>query len=391
MTKKQQLQQEIFNLKAQAKSILGKEGVTKEELEAIQNNIQVAQAKLNLLEETETEVINTPVARAGTVITGNNGEVKVDARVRYEEALFNAIKGKPTSEDIAILSDARAQLGSEIKTDGGYLIPIDQQVEINELKREFIALSSFVTLEPVGTLSGTRVLEKDAEHVPFAVVGEGKAISASSSPQFESISYKIVKYGGILPIPNELLVDSNAKLRNYLNKWLSKKSIATENALIISVLETLKKKVIKGIDDIKDILDKDLDPAIASMSIILLNQNSFNYFNKLKDSQGNYLLEKDPKNITKKLLGGRPVVVVSNRTLKNKGTKAPVIIGSLKEAIVLFDRQAISLLSTNTGGDTFANDRTDIRAIMRMDIQKFDFDAAIYGEIDLSAVAPPKA
>ncbi|MGL5592333.1 MAG: phage major capsid protein, partial [Cetobacterium sp.] len=59
---------------------------------------------------------------------------------------------------------------------------------------------------------------------------------------------------------------------------------------------------------------------------------------------------------------------------------------SLKEGVVLFDRQAISLLATNTGGDSFINDRTDIRAIMRLDVKKFDANAVVYGEIDLSSV-----
>ncbi|MCX3068431.1 phage major capsid protein [Cetobacterium somerae] len=387
MTKQQQLQQELFNLKNQAREMLDKEGVTKEQFDEINNKIQIVKAKLKTLEEAIPEDEVNPQNRNGEKIVKVGGIEPKNTSARYEEALFNALKGTPTAEDAEILREARNSLGSESQADGGYLIPIDQQTQINELKREFTSLRDFVTVEPVSTLTGSRVLEKDAEHTSFNAIGENTTIGNTANPQFEPVEYKVKKYGGILPVPNELLADASAKLRGYLNKWLSKKSTATENTLIISILETFTKKAITGIDDIKDVLDKELDPAISSLSSVILNQDSFNYFNKLKDTQGNYILEKDPKNPTKKLLSGRPVIVLSNRILKTKVNKAPVIIGSLKEGVVLFDRQAISLLATNTGGESFINDRTDIRAIIRLDVKKFDTNAVVYGELDLSAGA----
>lgn len=387
MTKQQQLQQELFNLKNQAREMLDKEGVTKEQFDEINNKIQIVKAKLKTLEEAIPEDEVNPQNRNGEKIVKVGGIEPKNTSARYEEALFNALKGTPTAEDAEILREARNSLGSESQADGGYLIPIDQQTQINELKREFTSLRDFVTVEPVSTLTGSRVLEKDAEHTSFNAIGENTTIGNTANPQFEPVEYKVKKYGGILPVPNELLADASAKLRGYLNKWLSKKSTATENTLIISILETFTKKAITGIDDIKDVLDKELDPAISSLSSVILNQDSFNYFNKLKDTQGNYILEKDPKNPTKKLLSGRPVIVLSNRILKTKLNKAPVIIGSLKEGVVLFDRQAISLLATNTGGESFINDRTDIRAIIRLDVKKFDTNAVVYGELDLSARA----
>ena len=387
MTKQQQLQQELFNLKNQAREMLDKEGVTKEQFDEINNKIQIVKAKLKTLEETTPEDEVNPQNRNGEKIVKVGGIESKNTSARYEEALFNALKGTPTADDVEILREARNSLGSESQADGGYLIPIDQQTQINELKREFTSLRDFVTVEPVSTLTGSRVLEKDAEHTSFNAIGENTTIGNTTNPQFEPVEYKVKKYGGILPVPNELLADASAKLRGYLNKWLSKKSTATENTLIISILETFTKKAITGIDDVKDVLDKELDPAISSLSSVILNQDSFNYFNKLKDTQGNYILEKDPKNPTKKLLSGRPVVVLSNRILKTKANKAPVIIGSLKEGVVLFDRQAISLLATNTGGESFINDRTDIRAIIRLDVKKFDTNAVVYGELDLSAGA----
>lgn len=388
MTKLQQLQQEMFNLKTEARTVMNREGVTEAEMNEVANRITELQAKINLEIQIGEGATAAPQARGGQQLPRsdlNGGDV--DPNSRYEEALFNALRGTATADDITLLQEARNALSSETLAAGGCLIPVDQQTEINELKRTFTALRDLVTVEPVSTLSGSRVLEKDAEHIGFSVIGENKPIGNTASPEFDTVTYSVKKYGGILPIPSELLADENARLRSYLNRWLAKKSIATENTLISTLLNTFTKKEITGIDDVKDVLDIELDPSISVMSSVILNQDSFNYFNKLKDSQGNYLLEKDPKNPTKKLLSGRPVVVLSNKVLKTNLTKAPVIIGALKEGVVLFDRQAITLLATNTGGEAFINDRTDVRAIMRLDVQKFDASSVIYGELDLAAVS----
>ncbi|MGL5427088.1 MAG: phage major capsid protein, partial [Cetobacterium sp.] len=148
--------------------------------------------------------------------------------------------------------------------------------------------------------------------------------------------------------------------------------------------------LISTIDDVKDVMDVKLDPSISAIAKVVTNQDGFNYLNKLKDSQGNYLLEKDPKAPTKKLLNGREIIVLSNRILASVGTtdkKAPLIIGSLTDAIVLFDRETIELKSTDVGGDAFKKNRIDMRAIMRLDVKKFDSLAVVYGEIPISGVA----
>lgn len=389
MTKKQRLQQEIFNLKAMATSLLEREGVTKQEILDAQNNLETAQAKLKLLEETEEQQgesgVNQGVGevnnRIGTPLTNN-----VDDNTRYEQAFYNVLRNRGTVEDREIL-EVRNSMSSGSNEDGGLLIPVDQQNSINELKRQYSPLRNLVSVEPVSTLTGNRVLEKDAEHVPFSEFAEGDTLKETETPKFTTVGYKIKSYGGILPVPRTLMADQKANLKGYLNKWLAKKSVATENSIIIALLGGLTKKALTGIDDIKDALDIDLDPAISSLSTIVTNQDGFNYLNKLKDTQGNYILEKDPKNPTKKLLAGKEVTVLSNKVLKTTGTttkKAPVIIGSLKEAIVLFDRESISLVATEIGGDSFKNNRVDIRAIMRLDAQHFDKTSAIYGELTLT-------
>ena len=271
---------------------------------------------------------------------------------------------------------------------GGFIVPTDEQTKINELKRALNPLSALVRVENVNTMSGTRVLEKASDMTPFASVAELAAIGEIDGPKFTQVKYAIKKFAGILPISEELLADSDQNLLAYVNGWLAKKSVATENAQILAVLKTLTKAPLTNLDGIKDLLNVTLDPTISLMSSVLTNQDGFNFLDKQKDTDGRYLLQPNPLDSTQKLLFGKPVTVVSNKVLPTdtsvaSAKKAPVIIGSFTDAVVLFDRQATTLTGTSVGGDAWKRDSYDVKAVTRIDIQKFDDKAVVFGELTI--------
>lgn len=271
---------------------------------------------------------------------------------------------------------------------GGFIVPTDEQTKINELKRALNPLSALVRVENVNTMSGTRVLEKASDMTPFASVAELAAIGEIDGPKFTQVKYAIKKFAGILPISEELLADSDQNLLAYVNGWLAKKSVATENAQILAVLKTLTKAPLTNLDGIKDLLNVTLDPTISLMSSVLTNQDGFNFLDKQKDTDGRYLLQPNPLDSTQKLLFGKPVTVVSNKVLPTdtsvaSAKKAPVIIGSFTDAVVLFDRQATTLTGTSVGGDAWKRDSYDVKAVMRIDVQKFDDKAVVFGELTI--------
>lgn len=271
---------------------------------------------------------------------------------------------------------------------GGFIVPTDEQTKINELKRALNPLSALVRVENVNTMSGTRVLEKASDMTPFASVAELAAIGEIDGPKFTQVKYAIKKFAGILPISEELLADSDQNLLAYVNGWLAKKSVATENAQILAVLKTLTKAPLTNLDGIKDILNATLDPTISLMSSVLTNQDGFNFLDKQKDTDGRYLLQPNPLDSTQKLLFGKPVTVVSNKVLPTDTSvastkKAPVIIGSFTDAVVLFDRQATTLTGTSVGGDAWKRDSYDVKAVTRIDVQKFDDKAVVFGELTI--------
>lgn len=271
---------------------------------------------------------------------------------------------------------------------GGFIVPTDEQTKINELKRALNPLSALVRIENVNTMSGTRVLEKASDMTPFASVAEFAAIGEIDGPKFTQVKYAIKKFAGILPISEELLADSDQNLLAYVNGWLAKKSVATENTQILAVLKTLTKAPLTNLDGIKELLNVTLDPTISLMSSVLTNQDGFNFLDKQKDTDGRYLLQPNPLDSTQKLLFGKPVTVVSNKVLPTdtsvaSAKKAPVIIGSFTDAVVLFDRQATTLTGTSVGGDAWKRDSYDVKAVTRIDVQKFDDKAVVFGELTI--------
>lgn len=379
-----ELKQKLEKARNEAKELVANDNATLEEIQAKDLEIENLQAKIKVLEKTEPE----------NKETGNTEMVPLEDaenKLEYKSVFMKAFKGKELTAQETELLKVQGALSSSTGEDGGYLIPIDQQTKINELKRSLPALENYVKVEPVSTSSGSRNIEKNALYTPFTEFTEGDDVPASDSPQFTNIPYTIKDRGGILPVPNNLMNDSDVAIEAYLNKWISKKSVATRNKLIIDKLNTLTKVPVADYDDVKSILNISLDPAIEQSAKIFTNQDGFNWLDTLKDLEGRYLVQSNPLDPKMKMLAGKyEIVVMSNKALANRndGTnyQAPIIIGDLEEAIVLFDRQQLSILSTNIGGNAFIKNRTDIRAIEREDVRLFDSEAVVFGEINVGTV-----
>lgn len=373
------IKEELRAAKENARKIVASGTSTIEEINAATLNIDTLEAKLNLALKEEGE---TQANLKGTVLDNKNISNGIDSQA-YENAFVSFLKGNASLDEKMTI---QAALSSTADADGGLLIPKDQETQVIELARDYSSLRDLVYVEPVSTLTGTRVIEVDGEYTPFAEVTEGSKISDIENGDFKAIPYSCKTYGGILPIPNNLLKDNKGNLLYHVSKWFAKKKVATENKLIGDSLSTFSKTAMKGIDDIKTVLNKTLDPAISANAIVVTNQTGFNELDKMKDTDGNYLLQPDPTKPTQKLLKGRPVKVYPDKVLANDTTKAPVIIGDFKRAITLFDRQLLTVDSTNIGAGAFETNSTKVRGLLRMDVQKFDEKAIVFLQYDTAPI-----
>lgn len=385
-----------INDKKNAIKALVNEGKTKEAKEAKAELVDM-QDRFNILmdlEDDEDEDIKDQIDKDEA--TKAEGKDKAPSKKDIARAFVNRIvcgmrKTKLNEKDQKIM-DAMSEKSDE---DGGFTVPQDIQTDIHELRRTDDDLEQYVNVEPVSTLSGSRVFEVDADSTPWDDVDEGEEFGEEETPKLKQIKYKIKKKGGILKVTRELLQDTAENILGFLNKWIAKKSRATRNAAILKKLAEIttgKEVAISGYDDLKDVFNVTLDPAIASSSIVLTNQSGFNYLDKIKDERGDYILQHDVTDKSKMLLFGvYPIKKVSNKVLKNvevkldgsnvSAYKYPIYMGDLKEAITLFDREKISIELSTEAGDLWSKDQTGIKVRDRFDVQAFDEEAVIKGEI----------
>ena len=373
---------EILNLieekKTQARVLnsTGKVEEAKELLNEIKN-LRVQEENLRELEELEKlEVLNN-----GTVIE-DKGNIKVGKTVeKSEEEKEREIENR----FLDYVKSGKVEFTNEMKEsvdkDGGLIVPKDISTKINERKRELNSLKKYVRVEKVNTLTGSRVIEKNADSVPFASIEEGGLFTDVANPEFETVDYKVVKYGGVLDVTRELLEDTKENIKNYLVNWLAKKEVATENKAILTVADAIATTpvAIRTYDDIKTILNTKIDPALLDKTVILTNQSGYNWLDTLKDKQDRYLLKDhitDPN--VKALEGKYTVVVVTDKVLPVKAKKVPFYIGALDEAITHFEREGRTIEMTDLV--KWANDKISIKSRMRFDTKAFDKEALVKGE-----------
>lgn len=389
--------QKLEQMKAEVRALLGEDKV--DEAEKRMEEVRALQKKIEVQRQLEEEERGGLGLGGGYSVGGETrAATKEDAELEreYRQIFMKAIRRRPISSDersIIVEYEKRAVMNEGGTNpaipdgDSSLIVPKDIQTRINEVMRAQNDLSQYVRVEEVTTLSGSRVLEKDEAMTPFVVIDEYGVIPETDNPKFVAVSYSLKKRGGILPITNELLTDSDQNIINYIVRWNGKKAVVTNNKLIIDLLLTMSPKDLADLKAVKKVFNVDLDPAISMSSIVLTNQDGYNWLDSQQDANGRFLLQDDITQPGRKLLFGRPVVVCSNRYLPSiAGTpnKAPIFIGNLEELIVLFKHRFFEFAATKEGGDAFKRDTTDLRTIMRNDIKFWDTGAAVYGQLALS-------
>lgn len=257
---------------------------------------------------------------------------------------------------------------------GGLTIPDDIQYTINQLVRQFATLQNLVNVESVTTTTGSRIYEKLSDITPMSDLDdETAAIPDMDDPQLTLIKYAIHRYAAIQSVTNSLLKDSADNILAWLSDWVAKKVTVTRNSKIIEAMGApAKKPSIASFDDIKDLENNTLDPALMPSATFVTNQSGYNVLSKVKDAQGRYMLQRDVTQPDVYLLDGKTITVVADKWLPDISGAHPLYYGDLKQGITLYDRESMSLLSTNIGGGAFENDLYKVRVIDRFDVEVID-------------------
>ena len=320
----------------------------------------------------------------------NNSDKKNNKKLDFVKNVRGLIRGDHKVLDMATSSTDGS--GNAI----GLVIPQDIQTAIHTLVRQYDALQQYVNVENVTTQTGSRVYEKWTDVTPLAeITEEGATIGNNDDPDLQTVKYSIRRFAGITTATNSLLSDSDQNVLAWLESWISKKVVVTRNAAIITVFNALPNKpTLAKYDDILDLTYTGIDPAIQSTAFFLTNVSGCNALHKVKNADGDYLLQPNPQNPMEMLMNGKQIKMVADRWLPSAGTTAapvfPLYYGDAKQAATLFDRQNMSLLSTNIGAGSFETDTTKIRVIDRFDVKPTDTDAFVAASFSAIADQPAK-
>ena len=280
--------------------------------------------------------------------------------------------------------------------DGGYTVPEDIQTKVERLRETKESLRDLITIKKVSTNSGKETYKTRGQATGFGAVDEGGKIPKAGSPKFSRLSWTIHKYGGYMPVTNELIDDSDENIESLMTEWLADESRMTWNNLILAVIATKDAVEFTDLDDIKKALNVTLGSKFKSTSAIITNDDGLQYLDTLKDENGRYLLNPDPTDTAKMRLrvGATtvPIKVYANETLGTKNNKVPFIVGDLKEGIKGFDRKQLTLLPSKvavvgSGEDqlnAYEEDLTLIRGIEREDVEMRDSQAFVNGYITVT-------
>lgn len=257
---------------------------------------------------------------------------------------------------------------------GGLTIPDDIQYAIHKLVRQFATLQNLVNVESVTTMTGSRTYEKLSDITPMSDLDDEKAaIPDMDDPELTLIKYAIHRYAAIQTVTNSLLKDTVENILAWLSDWVAKKVTVTRNAKIIEAMgKPAKKPSIANFDDIKDLENNTLDPALMPSASFVTNQSGYNVLSKVKDAQGRYMLQRDVTQPDVYRLDGKTITVIADKWLPDISGAHPLYYGDLKQGITLYDREHMSLLSTNIGAGAFEHDLYKVRVIDRFDVEVID-------------------
>lgn len=253
------------------------------------------------------------------------------------------------------------------------VVPSELIGEVFDLKRSKYNLAQYATVKTVSNGQGTYPVATNQEAI-LATKEELAEIVDIDADMFANVDYKVETRAGKIALSNEVVEDSEVNIVQEVKDQLSKLVDNTDNKHIMDLLKTFPKKSVATLDDLKQINNVTLDPALDKT--VILNQSGFNHLDTLKDSDGRYLLQPDVTAPSGKSLFGLPVVLISDKLFANpKSGTYPMIVGDIAQSIFVARRNQVT-----TQWEKFDFYSQGLAAIIRNDYEKIDEEASVYVE-----------
>ncbi|WP_323694182.1 phage major capsid protein [Staphylococcus pseudintermedius] len=318
--------------------------------------------------------------------------VTVENNGRSTRSQFNAFdlgvmpETKVTSQEVrnfkAYLESRDDIKGGSLKTDSGFVvIPEEIVTDIFKLKEVEFNLDKYVTVKKVTNGSGKYPVVRQSEVAALPEVEELAENPELAVKPFFELAYDIKTRRGYFRISREAIEDSQIDVLKELKLWLARTIAATRNKAIIDVIQNggpgekggttkLQTVVADGIDGLKDAVNLNVKPNYEH-NVAIVSQTMFAKLDKLKDANGNYLIQPDVKEKSQQRLLGAKVEILPDEMLGEKGDEK-LIFGNLKDALVLFDRSQYQASWTD-----YMHFGECLMVAVRQDVRILDYKAAI--------------
>ncbi|AWF95373.1 phage major capsid protein [Weissella cibaria] len=311
----------------------------KADIEALSGQIKTLSEALDLDPESETEAPEddaTETAEDANPEGKRDGEdieipdEPVDEEINSAEETrsgkeltnMEAIIGKQNSafEDFLKTGEVRDGLTT---VQGAVVIP-KEILDIQKVPNDPTQLASYVNRVAVTSGSGTLpVLAKNtARLASTAELAENPELAALN---LTGVDYKALTYRGVMPVSMEMLQDA-PEIESVVSDYVSEAKALTEQYKIGEVLQKATAVAVSDVDGIKDAFNMGLS---NYNRMFVVSESFFAAIDKVKDSDGRYLLQDSITAPSGKQLLGAPVVIVADDVLGKAG-EAHAFVGDVK-------------------------------------------------------------
>lgn len=349
---------------------LEKARTIKNEIDTAKEELKTAKADLELFEATKIsggaenktgreietddmtyrDKVNAFLHSKGTVV---NEGLRFDGK---DEVLIAMNEITPTTDGVK-KTDTTKVTSEELVT-----------TPIREIKTT-VDLKPFTTIYPAKKASGKYPILKKATS-KMVSVAELEKNPALAKPEFEQVDWTVETYRGAIPVSQESVDDADVDLISIVAETVGQIKVNTTNAAIADVLKSFTAKTVANVDDIKKILNVDLDPAYDVAFVV--SQSFYQILDTLKDGNGRYLLQDSITAVTGKVLLGKPVFVLSDEILGASG-EAKAFVGDFKRGVLFADRKDLGLRWADN--EIYGQ---YLQAVLRFGVKKVDAKAGYF-------------
>lgn len=352
---------------------LEKARTIKNEIDAAKEELKTAKADLELFEA--TKVSGGAENKTGHEVKGEDMTYrdKVNAFLHSKGTVVNeGLRFDGKDEVLISMNDVTpiAPTTDGVKKTDTTKITSEELVTtpIREIKTT-VDLKPFTTIYPAKKASGKYPILKKATSKMISVA-ELEKNPKLAKPEFEQVDWSVQTYRGAIPVSQESVDDADVDLISIVAETVSQIKVNTTNAAIADVLKSFTTKTVANVDDIKKILNVDLDPAYDVAFVV--SQSFYQILDTLKDGNGRYLLQDSITAVTGKVLLGKPVFVLSDTVLGNAG-EAKAFVGDFKRAVLFADRQDLGLRWADN--EIYGQ---YLQAVLRFGVKKVDAKAGYF-------------